>query len=246
VEVIPAIDLKGGRCVRLYQGDMERQEVFSEDPLAVALKWQEQGAPRLHIVDLDGAVAGRPVNLGVINGVAALVDVPVQVGGGIRGLESAQRLIDMGVARIVLGTAAVEEPGLVSQMLARFGPQAIVVSVDARGGMVAIKGWREGTDVAASQLIKEMAALGVVRFVYTDIARDGTLTSPNFEAIAEVVRHTRASIVASGGVASVDHLVRLVGLGVEGAIVGRALYTGAVALKDAIEAVQSVIGHPGR
>ena len=237
LEVIPAIDLKGGRCVRLYQGDFQREEVFSQDPVAVALGWQEQGAPRLHIVDLDGAALGRPMNLEAIKRIAGAVDVPLQVGGGVRDLDVAGELLGSGVQRVVLGTSAVEAPDFVSRALESFGPEAVVVSVDARDGRVALWGWKEQVEVPALEHLARMGRTGVRRFVYTDISRDGTLTEPNFSAVAEAVAHTGLPILAAGGIATVEHLVRLAALGVEGAIIGRALYTGAISLPSALEAV---------
>mgnify|MGYP001569590935 CR=1 FL=1 len=236
MEVIPAIDLRRGRCVRLYQGDYSKETVFSEDPLGVALRWQELGAPRLHVVDLDGAQQGEPVNLGVINGILALVDIPVQVGGGIRTLAVATKLLEMGASRVVLGTAAVEEPQVVQELCQTVGGDKVVVSVDARDGLVSTRGWTEMGTVHATALVKKMASLGVERFVYTDISRDGTLTEPNFAAIQELVQATRARIIASGGVASAEHVRRLAQTGVEAAIVGRALYTGALDLRAALAA----------
>lgn len=236
MEVIPAIDLRWGRCVRLYQGDYSKETVFSEDPLGVALHWQELGAPRLHVVDLDGAQQGEPVNLGVINGILALVDIPVQVGGGIRTLAVATKLLGMGASRVVLGTAAVEEPQVVQELCQKVGGDRVVVSVDARDGLVSTRGWTAKGTVRATALVKKMASLGVERFVYTDISRDGTLTEPNFAAIQELVLATRARIIASGGVASAEHVRRLAQIGVEAAIVGRALYTGALDLRAALAA----------
>ncbi|MDP3064002.1 MAG: 1-(5-phosphoribosyl)-5-[(5-phosphoribosylamino)methylideneamino]imidazole-4-carboxamide isomerase, partial [Chloroflexota bacterium] len=221
---------------RLYQGDYSKETVFSEDPLGVALHWQELGAPRLHVVDLDGAQQGEPVNLGVINGILALVDIPVQVGGGIRTLAVATKLLEMGASRVVLGTAAVEEPQVVEELCRQVGGDKVVVSVDARDGLVSTRGWTAKGTVHATALVKKMASLGVERFVYTDISRDGTLTEPNFAAIQELVLATRARIIASGGVASAEHVRRLAQTGVEAAIVGRALYTGALDLGAALAA----------
>lgn len=236
MEVIPAIDLRWGRCVRLYQGDYTKETVFSEDPLGVALHWQEMGAPRLHVVDLDGARQGEPVNLGVINGILALVDIPIQVGGGIRTLAVATKLLEMGISRVVLGTAAVEEPQMVRELCQKVGGDKVVVSVDARDGIVLTRGWTEKGTVRATDLVMGMTSLGVERFVYTDISRDGTLTEPNFAAIQELVNATRARIIASGGVSSAEHVRRLAETGVEAAIVGRALYSGALDLKAALAA----------
>lgn len=236
MEVIPAIDLRGGKCVRLYQGDYARETVFSEDPVAVARHWQELGAPRLHLVDLDGAAAGGPKNLDIVAKIAKSITIPAQLGGGIRSLETIEEVLALGVKRVILGTAALENPDLVREACARFG-EAIVVGVDARQGKVATRGWLQQSSQTAIEVVQKMIDLGVKRFIYTDISRDGTLTEPDFEATAELVSKSKACIIASGGVASVEHLKKLAGLGVEGAIVGRALYTGDVDLARAIAAV---------
>jgi phosphoribosylformimino-5-aminoimidazole carboxamide ribotide isomerase len=236
LDVIPAIDLRDGRCVRLVQGDYDRETVFSDDPIAVARRWAEEGAPRLHIVDLDGAREGRPVNDEIVRGIIEAVDLPVQVAGGVRDLGAVEGWLAAGAERVVLGTAALRDPDLVAEACRRHG-ERIVVSIDARDGVVAVEGWREATSEQAEALLPRLAALGVQRFVYTDIARDGTLTSPNFEAIEALVGATKAAVIASGGVAEVAHLVRLAELGAEGAIVGLALYDGRLALPEALSAV---------
>lgn len=240
MEIIPAIDLKGGRCVRLYQGDFDRVTVFAGDPAEVARRWEEAGSKRIHVVDLDGAREGHPMNLEAISNILSSVKVPVQAGGGIRSRENARQVLGMGVERVVLGTAAVEDARLVVQLCTTFGEEAIVVSVDAREGMVAIRGWQERTEIEATTLVKRMGDLGVRRFVYTDVARDGTLTGPNFAAIEQLVEETEQRIIAAGGISSVAHLTRLASLGVEGAIVGRALYTGDIDLREALEATRGV------
>ena len=237
MEVIPSIDLRGGRCVRLYQGDYDKETVYSDDPLGVALQWQEMGAPRIHIVDLDGAASGTQANVEVLRLLGKSMDVPLQVGGGIRDMSSAESILDMGVQRIVLGTSAVESPSLVEQVCRRFGTEAIVVGVDARDGLVAIRGWRELSSITAIGLIHKMTALGVKRFIYTDISRDGTLSEPNFQAIEAITQDCDVALVASGGISSIEHLERLVSLGVEGAIIGKALYTGDIDLREAIAVV---------
>ena len=237
MEVIPSIDLKSGRCVRLYQGDYQRETVYSEDPLAVAQSWQDQGAPRLHLVDLDGAASGAPVNLDIIFAIIGLLTIPVQVGGGIRSQETAERLLAGGAGRVVIGTAAVQDPMLVQELCRTFGSDRVVVAVDARDGQVAIKGWKEATAISALDLAKQMSLLGVTRILYTDIHRDGTLTEPNFAANASLVKETGMAVLASGGIASVEHIRGLVPTGVEGVIVGSALYTGAMSLPDALAAV---------
>jgi phosphoribosylformimino-5-aminoimidazole carboxamide ribotide isomerase len=237
VEVIPAIDLRGGRCVRLYQGDYAKETVYSDNPLEVALRWQEMGAPRIHVVDLDGAASGKPENLAVLKRLADSVDVALQVGGGIREMSTCEKMLDMGMQRIVLGTVAVQEPSLVEQLCRRFGSEAVVVGVDARDGVVAIRGWQESTSSTTLDLMHRMEELGVRRFLYTDISRDGTLTEPNFQAVEVVVRGSDAAILAAGGVSSIEQLRRLASVGVEGAIVGMALYTGAIDLREAIAEV---------
>jgi phosphoribosylformimino-5-aminoimidazole carboxamide ribotide isomerase len=233
IEIIPAVDIKGGRCVRLYQGDYERETVFSDDPLEVALKWQARGASRLHIVDLDGARAGEPCNLEIVSEIARAILVPVQFGGGIRRMETIEAVLKQGVERVVLGTAAVENAELVKEACRRF-QESIVVSVDAQERQVATHGWRETTELTALSFIRATMKLGVTRFIYTDISRDGTLTEPNFDAISEVIDATRAPVIAAGGISSINHLKMLKKLGAEGAIVGKALYTGNIDLKQAI------------
>ena len=237
MEVIPAIDLKNGACVRLYQGDFNRETLFSRDPLEVALRWQGAGAPRLHIVDLDGSREGFQTNLGTIKAIVAHAEVPLQVGGGIRSLDTAQGLLRLGIDRIVIGTVAVEDPELVGRLCREWGGDRIVVALDARNGKVAIKGWLEETSIKALDLAKRMMALGAKRFLYTDIARDGTMTSPNFDGVATMVRKTGKAVLASGGVSSLDDIRRLARTGAEGVVVGSALYKGDVDLAEAIEAV---------
>ena len=239
MEVIPAIDLREGRCVRLYQGDYAREEVFGVDPVAIALRWQSEGAKLLHVVDLDGAASGSPKNVDAIRAIASSVEIVLEAGGGIRDMEKAVLLSDAGADRLVLGTSAVEDPGLVTQMLERFGVDSVVVSVDAKDGWAALRGWKQPSQMKALDLMDRMLALGVGRFEYTDISRDGTMTEPNFEAVTEAVNHVSVPIIAAGGIANVRHLERLAELGVEGAIVGKALYTGAVLLPEVLEKLSS-------
>jgi len=239
MEVIPAVDIRGGRCVRLYQGDYDRETVFSEDPAGMARHWERLGAPRLHVVDLDGARSGRPVNDRVIEELLSTVKIPVQVAGGIRRLEVIGRYLEMGAARVVLGTAAVRDQPLVSKACDIFR-EAVVVAVDARRGRVATAGWREASGETPEGLMRRLAEMGVPRFIFTDISRDGTLRGPNFAAIRRLVRAFQTPVIASGGVTTVEHLRRLAKLGVEGAIVGRALYDGGLELGEALAAVQGV------
>ena len=237
MEVIPAIDLRNGRCVRLFQGDFNQETVFSDDPLAMALSWQEQGGHRLHLVDLDGAVQGKPVHLEVISAIVRGLDIPVQVGGGIRDLAAADAWLDAGVDRVVIGTAAVNDPDMVREVCRKHGGSRVVVSVDAKDGLVAVKGWKETTNVTVLDLAHQMAGLGVLRLLYTDIARDGALTGPDLITNARLAKETGLAVLASGGVGSVEHIIELAPTGVEGVIVGRALYTGAVSLPEAVAAV---------
>lgn len=239
MDVIPAIDLLGGHCVRLYQGDYDQSRVFNEDPVAVAKQWADQGASRLHLVDLDGAKDGRPVNREVIAAIVKAIEIPVQVGGGLRDRRSVTELLAMGVNRVILGTVAVEKPELVASLCEEF-PTEIVVGIDARNGKVAIRGWQEDSQVEAIALAQQMVQMGVAAIIYTDIHRDGTLQGPNLDALRTLAEAVAVPIIASGGVSSVRdlmHLLRLEPMGVCGAIVGRALYTGEVSLKEAIRAV---------
>lgn len=241
MNVIPAIDLLEGRCVRLYQGDYERSQIFNDNPVEVAKQWVDQGASRLHVVDLDGAKVGQPVNTKAIEAIVQAVAVPVQVGGGLRDRMGVTQLLDTGVQQVILGTAAVEDHPLVKQLCEEF-PGQIIVGIDARQGWVATKGWLETTEVTATELAQQMAQLGAAAIIYTDIHRDGTLTGPNLDALRELAGRISIPIIASGGVSSITDLLSLLALeplGVTGVIVGRALYTGAVSLKEAIQAIGS-------
>lgn len=237
MEVIPAIDLKDGRCVRLFQGDFEQETVFSDDPLATARSWQQQGGLRLHLVDLDGAIQGKPAHLEVISAIVRGLDIPVQVGGGIRDIAAAEDWLEAGADRVVIGTAAVRDPDMVQEICQRHGGQRVVVSVDAKDGMVALQGWTEASTVTVLELAQQMARIGVLRLLYTDISRDGALTGPDYETNARLAAETGLAVLASGGVASIEHIKELQSTGVEGVIVGRALYTEAVSLAEAVAAV---------
>ncbi|MFC1965643.1 1-(5-phosphoribosyl)-5-[(5-phosphoribosylamino)methylideneamino]imidazole-4-carboxamide isomerase [Chloroflexota bacterium] len=236
MEIIPAIDLRGGNCVRLYQGDYDKETVFSDEPVQVALKWQSLGAPRLHIVDLDGAASGEFGNLDIIKELALSILVPIQLGGGIRQIETIEQLLKAGIERIILGTAAVKNPELVKEACRRFH-EFIIVGIDAREGWIAIQGWQQETRLEAIEFAKSMIPLGVRRFIYTDISRDGTLTEPNFPAIAELIDTIGLPVIAAGGISSINHLRVLKKIGAEGAIVGKALYTGDINLKQALATI---------
>jgi phosphoribosylformimino-5-aminoimidazole carboxamide ribotide isomerase len=236
MEILPAIDLLEGRCVRLYQGDYEQSQVFSEDPVEVAKGWVDQGANWLHLVDLDGAKTGEPVNLDSISRIVNAIDVPVQVGGGIRDRARVTQLLDLGVRRIILGTIAIENPDLVTQLCQAF-PQQIVIGIDARDGKVATRGWLETSEIEAIDLAQRMPHAAAI--VYTDIHRDGTLEGPNIPMLREMAQAIDVPVIASGGVSSVTDLLSLLALepyGVTSVIVGRALYTGDVSLTEAIRA----------
>lgn len=241
--VFPAIDLRGGRCVRLRQGDPQAETVFGDDPAAMAQRWVAYGAAWLHVVNLDGALEDErasAINLQALQQILGSVQVPVQFGGGLRTLDDVARVLDLGVSRVVLGTAAVRNHALVAQALARFGSERIVAGLDARNGKVAIRGWQETTDVQAAALGRELGNLGIERAVYTDIARDGTLDGPNLAAVADLASETGLRVIASGGVAHLKDLHALSRLGdrVEGAIVGQALYKGTIDLRAALDLVR--------
>lgn len=233
-EVIPAIDLRGGRCVRLFQGDYARETVFADDPVAVARRWEAEGARRLHVVDLDGARAGEPVQLEVVRRIAATVAIPVQLGGGLRERGSIAAALDAGVARAIVGTAALDVD-YARALCAEFG-ERLVVGLDARDGRVAVHGWTADSGVAALELARQLQEAGARRVIYTDIARDGTLQGPSLASTRALAEALTIPVIASGGVGRPDDLralAELHSLGVEGVIVGRALYTGAVSLADA-------------
>ncbi len=236
--VLPAIDIKDGYCVRLYQGDYGKVTTYDTDPVQVALRWQEAGASWLHIVDLDGAAQGMPVNAALIARIRAATKMHIEVGGGMRSLEHIQHILEQGIDRVILGTVAITDRALLSQALAAWG-ERIVVGIDARGGLVSISGWHETSQVKATTLAAELEQAGVQRFVYTDIARDGVLKGPNLEALREMQQATSRPLVAAGGVSALHDLQALAALGVEGAIVGKAIYTGDVDLAAAIVAVEA-------
>ncbi len=236
--VIPAIDLKDGRCVRLRQGDMAAETVYSDDVTEVASRWQQQGAGLIHVVDLNGAVDGEPKNLPHIESVMKAVRVKVQVGGGIRTIETVRRYLNAGVSRVVLGTAALTNRALLDQACQEF-PHRILLGLDARDGRIAVKGWTTVSDVKAIDLLKELSGCAIAAVVYTDIARDGMLNGPNISALKEVVEYSSFPVIASGGITRLEDLQAVQSLGpkIEGAIVGKALYDGKLDLKAAVAAL---------
>ncbi|WP_255007727.1 1-(5-phosphoribosyl)-5-[(5-phosphoribosylamino)methylideneamino]imidazole-4-carboxamide isomerase [Cyanobium sp. ATX 6F1] len=239
MQIIPAIDLLEGSCVRLHQGDYDQVTRFSDDPVAQALEWQRQGAERLHLVDLDGARSGEPVNDAAIKAITAALSIPVQLGGGVRSAERAEELLACGLDRVILGTVALEQPQLVRELAARH-PGRIVVGIDAKDGKVATRGWLEASTVEATELAESLAGSGIAAIISTDIATDGTLAGPNLEALAGMARASSVPMIASGGVGDLADLLSLLSLeplGVVGVIVGRALYDGRVDLGEALAAI---------
>jgi phosphoribosylformimino-5-aminoimidazole carboxamide ribotide isomerase len=236
--LIPAIDLKDGRCVRLRQGDMEQETVFSEDPVAMARHWVEQGATRLHVVDLNGARSGKPINEPIVRKILRAVGdkIAVQLGGGLRDLDTIERYIDDGVSFVVIGTAAVKNPGFLQDTCSAFGGH-VIVALDAKGGKVATDGWSKLTGHDVIDLAQKFQDYGVDSILYTDIGRDGMLSGVNLEATVELARSVRIPVLASGGVGGLDDIDRLLTIandGVEGAILGRALYEGKLDFKAAL------------
>jgi phosphoribosylformimino-5-aminoimidazole carboxamide ribotide isomerase len=235
--VLPAIDIKDGQCVRLYQGDYAQVTTYDTDPVRVARRWQTAGASWLHVVDLDGAALGQPVNVEAIERIRAATSLHIELGGGMRSLEHIEHMLALGINRIVLGTVALTDRELLEQALQHWG-ECIAIGLDARDGSIAIAGWRETSRVQATALATELSTLGAQRFIYTDIARDGVLGGPNLGAIREMQRATTRPLIASGGVASLADLRSLASLGVEGAIVGKAIYTGDVDLAIAVGEIE--------
>jgi phosphoribosylformimino-5-aminoimidazole carboxamide ribotide isomerase len=239
MQIYPAIDLRGGQCVRLRQGDYQQETVFGADPAAMARRWVAEGASYLHIVDLDGAKAGQPVNEASIRAIVQAGGVPCQLGGGLRTEEHIAKALSWGVGRVVIGTKALQSPAWLEEMCGKF-PAKIVLGIDAKAGRVATQGWLEVSDTSALDLAKRFQHLPLAAIVYTDISRDGMLQGVNAEAMAEMVAATRLPVIASGGVTTLDDIRRLAAVPVAGCIVGRALYEGRLTLKDILHAVALV------
>ncbi|MFZ3065667.1 MAG: 1-(5-phosphoribosyl)-5-[(5-phosphoribosylamino)methylideneamino]imidazole-4-carboxamide isomerase [Nitrospirota bacterium] len=232
--VIPAIDLKEGKCVRLLQGRMEDATVYSDNPEDTAKRWVAEGAELLHIVDLDGAFTGGMKNISAIEAIRKAIRIPIEVGGGIRDMDRIDQLLSLGVNRIILGTVAVEKPELVKEACKKY-PDKILVGIDAKNGFVATKGWVEVTQIKAKELALKMQGYGAAGVIYTDISRDGMLTGPNIETTREMAESLNIPVIASGGISSIDDIKRLSGIkGLWGAITGKAIYSGALNLKEAI------------
>lgn len=233
MRIYPAIDIKDGKCVRLTQGSFSDVTVYGDDPVQMAQKWESCGAEYLHTVDLDGALKGSGINRKVIIKIAQTLKIPVQTGGGIRTIDDIRELINGGVSRVILGTAAVKNPTLVDDAVKEFGDK-IAVGIDAKDGLVAISGWEEVSSLSALDFAEQMAKKGVKTIIYTDIATDGMLSGPNVNAMKQMANSVSANIIASGGVGSCEDILSLIPTGVEGVIVGKALYAGKVELADAL------------
>lgn len=242
LQIIPAIDLKNGKCVRLRQGEMDKTTVFSGSPPMIARKWQSLGAQMLHLIDLDGAFAGKPRNKTVIQEIREVIHIPIQLGGGIRGIDTIAEYLAMGIDRVILGTAAYDNRRLLSESCSRF-PGRIVVGIDARNGKVAVKGWAEQTPLSANDLARLSEKEGASAIIYTDITRDGMLTGINLRATQQVAQAVSIPVIASGGVATLQDVLEIIPLvkeGVKGVIVGRALYEGTIDLTKALQAVKNL------
>jgi phosphoribosylformimino-5-aminoimidazole carboxamide ribotide isomerase len=236
--IIPAIDILGGKCVRLFQGNYNKETVYNDDPVGMAKKWQNEGGKIIHLVDLDGARDGVPVNIDIIRNICNNVDVPCELGGGIRNIEYADKALDAGVARVILGTAAIENKELVDELLKKYGAEKVVIGIDAKNGYVSVKGWLEDSNIKAVDLAVKLSKKGIIRFIYTDIARDGALIGPNYDAVKDFCSAVpECKVIASGGVGSEIHVEKLMILNkyypnIEGVIVGKALYDGKVSMSS--------------
>ncbi|MCI0765633.1 1-(5-phosphoribosyl)-5-[(5-phosphoribosylamino)methylideneamino]imidazole-4-carboxamide isomerase [Bacillus sp. TL12] len=234
MEIFPAIDLKQGRCVRLYQGEFQKETVMNENPVAQALLFEQLGARTLHIVDLDGAVAGQSMNLSVIEDICKAVRIPVQVGGGIRSIETIEMLLSVGVEKVILGTAALYDRPFLEEAVRLYG-ENIVVGIDAKNGYVATRGWLDVSEISYIELAKKMESTGVQTIIFTDIAKDGTLEGPNFEQLQLLQKAVDIRIVASGGVCSLQDVQKLKDMNVYGVIIGKALYEKTIDLEEALQ-----------
>jgi len=239
--IIPAIDIKEGKCVRLREGRFKDTEIFSDDPIKVAVKWADKGAEMLHIVDLDGARYGKLTNISLVEQIIKKIGIPVQVGGGIRNYQEVKNLINLGASRVILGTILWKNKNLAKKLFEDFS-EKIIAGIDARGGYVAIEGWQNITSVDALDFAGEMEKLGAKRIIYTDIKRDGTLKGPNISNIEKMVKKVNIPLICSGGIASLDDIKKLMGFetkGLEGVILGKALYKGTILLEEALKVVVS-------
>ncbi|MBI49816.1 MAG: 1-(5-phosphoribosyl)-5-[(5-phosphoribosylamino)methylideneamino]imidazole-4-carboxamide isomerase [Chloroflexi bacterium] len=238
MEVIPAIDILDGKCVRLFQGDYDKETIFSDYPIDIAKRWESYGAQRLHLIDLDGAKNGKPINQSTIVEISQSVDIPIQVGGGIRDFRTVEKYIQDGIDRVIVGTAAVRDPDLISKTIEIFGEESVMVSIDAKDGVVAVDGWIKSSKISVFDLMDDIVDTGLKRFMYTDISRDGTLSEPNYGSIEDILEYSPMKMLAAGGISSIDDLNKLKIIGVEGAIVGRAIYTGDIVLSEVFDTIK--------
>lgn len=231
--IIPAIDIKNGKCVRLIQGDFENEKVYSDNPVQIAKEFENDGVKMLHVIDLDGAKAGKPTNFDIIKNIAKSVSIPIQVGGGIRTLDAIKTVLDAGISRIILGTIALDNENLLQNILSEYSSQ-IIVALDTKKGELMKKGWFENSDKGSITTALKLENAGVKRFIYTDVIRDGTLTEPNYNEIANLMKNVSVPLIASGGISNVSNIKHLKSIGVEGVIIGKALYEGKIDLKEAL------------
>ncbi|MFH0925291.1 MAG: 1-(5-phosphoribosyl)-5-[(5-phosphoribosylamino)methylideneamino]imidazole-4-carboxamide isomerase [bacterium] len=234
--IIPAIDIRDGNCVRLIQGDYQKETIYSNDPILVAKKWESEGAKLIHLVDLDGALHGLPKNIDTIKQIITSISIPVQIGGGIRNIETIDQYFELGVERVILGTKAIESPQFVEEACKKY-PRKIIIGIDAKDGKVATKGWTSISEISATELAKKYDHLKLAAIIFTDINRDGLLAGPNLKSIRTLAESISTPVIASGGISSykdVESICALESLGVEGIIIGKALYTGAIGLKQLI------------
>tara|TARA_Y100001970_G_scaffold138225_1_gene170128 strand:- start:29916 stop:30629 length:714 start_codon:yes stop_codon:yes gene_type:complete len=237
MNLIPAIDILNGKCVRLKQGDYDKQTIFSDDPVEFAVKWSDAGADWIHIIDLDGARDGKLINNQSISNIINVTNCSIQTGGGIRTYTDFKQRIEMGVNRVIVSTAAINDIDLLQSLVSTFSEE-LIVSIDARNGLVQINGWKEETSLDAFDYVQELASLGVKRIIYTDIERDGTNAGVNFKNMEKIVNNSHIPIIAAGGISSIDDLRKLKSIGVEGAIIGRALFDGMIDLEEAINLIR--------
>ena len=239
IEILPAIDLLDGQCVRLAQGDYNRKTVYSDSPAEQATLWEKEGAKFIHLVDLDGAKAGKPINLAAVKAITSTVSIPCELGGGIRNIKDAETLFNAGITRIILGTVACSNPKIVTDMIKNFGTDRIVIGIDAKEGRVAVSGWLEDTNIDAFDLAAQFAETGIKRFIYTDISTDGMLTGPNLQAQKKLCQRVpECAVIASGGISCTEDIANLADLhmkNLEGVIVGKALYDGRISLKELLD-----------
>lgn len=231
--IIPAIDIKNGRCVRLTQGDFESEKVYSEDPVAIAKRWEKLGAQMLHVIDLDGAKNGNLANLEVVKKIAQEVQISLQVGGGVRNKEVVRILLSIGVSRVILGTVALENEEELKNILNDYSSQ-VAIALDAKDGKLMKQGWLEDSNKSSVATALQLEDLGVQRFIYTDIVKDGMMTEPDYNEIANVIKNISAPVIVSGGISTISSIERLKSMGIEGIIIGKALYEGKIDLKEAI------------